>query len=354
MIPKKTAAVLAAAVLVLGSCGADPAGETSSVQDSSAAQTEESSAPEENSSVRSDPETYSGADNGQAKEKKELYDTRHISDAYLAGVTVMEDEKDQVILDSASALIDEIITEDMGDYEKELAVHDWMIRELTYDPGELSVFGEMTPDADDPYGAFVNGMCICSGYTTTFQLLMDMLEIPCHSIQGVDSEGEDHAWNEVEIDGRWYFADVTWDDPVPDREGRPVRHTYFNVTSEFMAERHVWDMKAFPEAVSYEDSHIAHGLRDISDWEEIIGIISELERTNTEEVYLRPAGSLGVDLSSSGGQREFLGDFNISSELEDVMMAHKKELNGIGLYFQKVKYGDEVVLAAHLKGERKS
>ena len=47
---------------------------------------------------------------------------------------------------------------------------------------------------------------------------MDDLEIPCLIACGtaVNSSGltETHAWNYVNIDGKWYAIDVTWDDPI--------------------------------------------------------------------------------------------------------------------------------------------
>ena len=49
------------------------------------------------------------------------------------------------------------------------------------------------------------------GVTGTF-------EIPCVIVagEGTNSEGstENHAWNYVELDGKWYAIDCTWDDPI--------------------------------------------------------------------------------------------------------------------------------------------
>jgi len=43
-----------------------------------------------------------------------------------------------------------------------------------------------------------------------------------------------HAWNLVNIDGEWYHADVTWDDPVPDAKGR-AGHGYFLLSDKAFA-----------------------------------------------------------------------------------------------------------------------
>ena len=40
---------------------------------------------------------------------------------------------------------------------------------------------------------------------------MNRLNIPCKVVSGV-SKGQPHAWNQIKINGKWYFVDATWDD----------------------------------------------------------------------------------------------------------------------------------------------
>ena len=56
--------------------------------------------------------------------------TLPISDAYKSGDDSKLDSKEKETLEMASAVLDEIVTEDMTDYEKELAVYEWMTHEL--------------------------------------------------------------------------------------------------------------------------------------------------------------------------------------------------------------------------------
>mgnify|MGYP000066730375 FL=1 len=55
-------------------------------------------------------------------------------------------------MELASAVLKEIITEDMTPYEKEKAVYDWMAKELSYDTGALQVVPQTSADCDNPYG----------------------------------------------------------------------------------------------------------------------------------------------------------------------------------------------------------
>lgn len=180
------------------------------------------------------------------------YDRQRLLSAWVEGGTGLAD-RDQVILQSCRDLLGEIITEEMSDYEKELAVHDWMIAWAEYDQAALSSLpgAQPTPDSDNPYGFFTGRAAICTGYTSTFQLLMDLLDIECVTVEGTAYNGtEDHAWNMVRLDGDWYCVDVTWDDPVSSTPVSPAAaHMYFNVTSDFMRQfGHQWDEEGVPAA----------------------------------------------------------------------------------------------------------
>ena len=180
------------------------------------------------------------------------YDRQRLLSVWEEGGTGLAD-RDQVILQSCRDLLGEIITEEMSDYEKELAVHDWMIAWAEYDQAALSSLpgAQPTPDSDNPYGFFTGRAAICTGYTSTFQLLMDLLDIECVTVEGTAYNGtEDHAWNMVRLNGEWYCVDVTWDDPVSSTPVSPAAaHMYFNVTSDFMRQfGHQWDEEGVPAA----------------------------------------------------------------------------------------------------------
>ncbi len=180
------------------------------------------------------------------------YDRQRLLSAWEEGGTGLAD-RDQVILQACRDLLGEIITEEMSDYEKELAVHDWMIAWAEYDQAALSALpgAQPTPDSDNPYGFFTGRAAICTGYTSTFQLLMDLLDIECVTVEGTAYNGtEDHAWNMVRLDGDWYCVVVTWDDPVSSTPVSPAAaHMYFNVTSDFMRQfGHQWDEEGVPAA----------------------------------------------------------------------------------------------------------
>lgn len=59
---------------------------------------------------------------------------------------------------------------------------------------------------------------VCSGYAGAMKTLCDRVGIPC-----VIVTSESHAWNNIEIEGKWYAVDVTYNDPgVVDEQGQRV------------------------------------------------------------------------------------------------------------------------------------
>lgn len=184
-----------------------------------------------------------------------IYDTSKILEAYKSGDSSKLSENDLEILSRCCETIDEIIDPAMSEYEKELAIHDWIIKWADYDDGVFS--DSKNPNGANPYGLLVDKAATCMGYTSTFQLFMDLLDIECRTVVGATYDSQqDHAWNIVCLEGEWYCVDVTWDDPIgtdatdDSRVVKIITHEYFNVTSDFLRKAdHQWDYDNTPEAV---------------------------------------------------------------------------------------------------------
>lgn len=107
-------------------------------------------------------------------------------------------------------IIDEIKNIE-DDYNKILYVHDWLASNIKYDESLNRTH------KDSIYGALVEGESVCTGYAKSFKYILDKLNINTIIIQGIgiNEQGqENHAWNYVELNRKWYGVDCTWDDPV--------------------------------------------------------------------------------------------------------------------------------------------
>lgn len=123
----------------------------------------------------------------------------------------------------------------MSDYEKELALHDWLVAHSTYDLANFEA-NTVPPAEYTPYGVLVLGTGVCESYSSAFQLLADKAGLESHIVTGTGN-GNSHAWNQVKVEGVWYNLDVTWDDPGDHR----VDHDYFNVNDQTLGTEHQWD-----------------------------------------------------------------------------------------------------------------
>ena len=217
-----------------------------------------------------------------------LFDNSRVVNAYLNNNTEELSELEADILNAAKEVLDEIKSNAETDYEIELAVHDYIVSSSTYDKKAIAAVGDVQENSENPYGILINKTGICLGYTTTFQLFMDMAEIPCITVYSEDDKGDEHAWNQVKIDGNWYYVDCTWNDPVPENVGRPALHDYFNVTEEAMEESgHRWNKEKCHEATSYEKSYYVMEAVQVERVEEIEKLVEQASLDEKAEIVIK-------------------------------------------------------------------
>lgn len=174
-----------------------------------------------------------------------IKDTTAISDAYKSGKTTGLSDKEKETLDLAKKVLNEIITDGMSDYEKELAVYDWMTKNLAFDSGSLLVVPESGSDCDNPYGVLKYHNAVCVGYATTFRLFMQMMDIEC---MVVHDSYLSHSWDLVKLDGHWYHTDIYSD-------SGNGNHMSFNVNDTIWGQRQEWNRDFFPAADGVEYSY---------------------------------------------------------------------------------------------------
>ena len=148
-------------------------------------------------------------------------------------------------VDNAVSLVEQvknqIIANKTGNtYQDIKMVHDYLLDNLEYDTSISR------PHIYTIYGALINKVCVCEGYARAFKYIMDSLNIPCVMVMGeaTNSQGqrENHAWNYVQLDGRWFAIDATWDDPVVQGGGRvsnETKYKYFLKGSSTFNQDHV-------------------------------------------------------------------------------------------------------------------
>lgn len=135
----------------------------------------------------------------------------------------------------------------MNDALKARQLHDWIVRHCEY---ETEGDGDSVSDRENHVASsvFVSyalndrgegvGESVCEGYAKAFSMLLAAAGIESYTVGSPT-----HVWNVVNIDGSYYQADVTWDDPISDGDnthGNPysTQYDYFLKSSADMDALH--------------------------------------------------------------------------------------------------------------------
>lgn len=169
-----------------------------------------------------------------------------LTKCYISAYSVRGLNKCIEVSNKVDEIMKSIIKPNMSDLEKEKAIHDYIVLNTKYD---YDNYLKKTIPNDDycPYNILIKGTGVCEGYAETTQLLLSRAGIKAIVVIGQANNGTwgGHAWNIVQIDGKYYQLDTTWDDPVPDRAGY-ARYEYFNINDSQMAKDHRWDNSQYP------------------------------------------------------------------------------------------------------------
>ena len=184
--------------------------------------------------------------------------------AYTHGETIPDTEqKAQELYQVVRQIMANRINDSMTEFEKEVALHDYLVMNCKYSQDISQPAGS---DIYRAYGALVNGDAVCNGYAEALQLLFACAGIESEFVIGT-ADGVDHAWNLVKLDGAWYHLDATWNDPVPDKDDYVI-HSYFNVKDDILEQSHNWDRETYPKAFSMDYNYYKYNNLYFADFNE--------------------------------------------------------------------------------------
>lgn len=153
----------------------------------------------------------------------------------------------------AEDIVDDLIDDNDTDYDKVLALHDYLKNTVEYDKRAAAAVAEdaTSPAIGDAYsavGAILKHKCVCEGFAEAFKLLCDKVGVECWVVMGTGSSSVGrgpHAWNIVRINGHYHHVDVTWDNQYASSSKIP-NYAYFNLSDEEMEVDHTWDHSLYP------------------------------------------------------------------------------------------------------------
>ena len=169
----------------------------------------------------------------------------------------------EAVYNEAKAVLNEIIKDDMTDYQKALAIFEWICLNTVYDYSDAETqfkyYGVYYTENPAYYleGVFLTGIAVCDGYSKAYSLMCNMEGIDCIRIVGSVTSGASmglHAWNKVLINEKYYAVDITWTE-IMAGDAEVLSHKYFMIAdSSFPAGREDWAARdKFKEYPAEED-----------------------------------------------------------------------------------------------------
>lgn len=139
-----------------------------------------------------------------------------------------------------------IIEPSFTDREKVQAVHDYVVKQTRYDYDSYYK-GVIPGESSSPYGVLIQRLAVCEGYTRTVQLMLDELGIPNKYTVGY--VGDDlHSWNRVQLNGKYYHVDATFNDPSIQHSDY-VKYDYYLVADDVISRTRLWGSNRYGELI---------------------------------------------------------------------------------------------------------
>ena len=120
-------------------------------------------------------------------------------------------DEGKAVFDAAFAAVDQVIKDGMSEKDKVKAIHDYLIYHANYvNNGDYSTAENWAYGAG---GVLLHKEGVCQSYAFAFYMMAISAGLECRFVSGT-ADGGGHAWNQVKVNGKWYYIDCTWDDPV--------------------------------------------------------------------------------------------------------------------------------------------
>ncbi|WP_100401547.1 transglutaminase domain-containing protein [Bacillus sp. FJAT-42315] len=233
-------------------------------------------------------------------------------------------------------ILDEIIKDGMNDHEKVKAIHDYIVLNVEYDT---------TSDqgVNAPYFALTEGKTLCNGYAMLMYDMLTEVGIPVRLISG-EADGIGHAWNLVQLDGKWYHLDATWDDPIPDKAGR-VLYNYYLVSDEMIDDDHLWQAgglngyeRPYPTAnADYADALFKLGYDQLAKSLDLHYLSSEFT-SQTDEEFVHLVSSQFDKMAEEFSLRFIIKADNIKEKLDGLIQTAARQTGATSWRYNWAEY----------------
>lgn len=200
----------------------------------------------------------------------------------------MERDKRQQIQQQIDASVEELlagISITDSDYEKAKYVFEILTQNVDYDSS--------VENNQNIISAFLNRATVCQGYASAAQYLLRLLGIESVIVTG-QANGESHAWNLINLDGEYYYMDVTWGNSRyldhSSQTEKQVNYSYLAMTTDEIEKTHTFDNTfPLPKCSSMACNYFVRENHYITEWNpQAIGeLLAEVWNAGGEELAVK-------------------------------------------------------------------
>jgi transglutaminase-like protein len=157
---------------------------------------------------------------------------------------------DKAIVEGLKIFKDRYIRDEMSDYEKEMVIHDYLVKTVTYDEESIKEEEQHIRHGEiyNILGPLLRKKAVCWGIACAFKLICDYCQIKCFVVVGdalpIIEGAAGHAWNIVRLEDENYHVDVTWD--IKKKGDISFIYDYLNLDDHLIKMDHAWNDGIYP------------------------------------------------------------------------------------------------------------
>ena len=246
------------------------------------------------------------------------------------------------IQDAVNAIIYELKLTEGNDLDKVRKVHDYMCRKITYDYDGANINDvSRFIAAHNIIGVFAHRKAQCEGIAKATKVLLNAVDIRCIVLFGeaADETGKmmNHAWNIVNINGKAYHEDITFD--IGTGKTDMISYDYYNITDAQIRKDHIFSI-GYPKCTDKSYGYFEQENLIFSSKKQIQNHIVKQVRNGSSMLYFKLSGKLRA-ATEIGGLLEYALKILSDNGVDHVSGYHmvNDSMNTCRLYFGNTIHG---------------
>lgn len=244
---------------------------------------------------------------------------------------IIRDTKLLQLYEKMRNVLRNIINDTMSEIEKALAIYEWIISNTIYD---YDILLKTDKDAKEYNSFFLEGvfddhLAVCDGISKAYAALCNIEGIKCVQVTGSSvSNAIKHAWNKVQIAGKWYIVDPTSGGTIIG-SNEILSHYFFMISSDEYKNYYIEEKNMFSNIIVKDGYNIYNDL-----------YIGKEDKKSIKVKSIEEAGSLfgALNTITENSSLEMYLDFPVSdlkNTIQEIISCNKIDIKVNYLFYNR-------------------